>query len=335
MKISASIYSNTHRDLESIVRELDAHNVDFFHIDCNDDLGVFEDIERIRAVSDTPIDLHIIGPDPEPYYEPIIRHQVDYVSFQYETLERPLEVPASVPSKLGLAVVSSTDMGVFAPFEDRFDFILLMTTTPGRSGGVFDKSNFRKIRQLQQLYPRTQIHVDGGVNHEVSFILRNMGVYASVSGSYLMNNEFIGAALLNLKTHDIESHYLVKDFMQERDEIPLVGPEQRDVKTVVQSIEDYRMGCTLLVDEAGVLEGMITNADMRRGLLRHLNDLAELTVDEMINRDPVVANENLTVTELLQLIKRQSFPVNYIPVVDDERRATGIVCFWNLVKGEL
>lgn len=335
MKISASIYSNKHRNLEEVVRELDAHGVDLFHIDCNDDLGVFDDIERIRAVSTTPIDLHVITPDPEPYFEPIIRHQVDFVSFQYETLEKPLNVPTSVTSRLGLAIVSSTDMGVFKPFEERFEFILLMTTTPGQSGGVFDKSNFRRIRQLQRLYPSTRLHVDGGVNHEVSFILRNMGVYASVSGSYLMNNEYIGAALLNLKTHDVESHYLVRDFMQERDETPLVGPQQRDVRTVLQSIEDFRMGCTLLVDDAGVLDGMITNADMRRGLLRHMDDISKLTVDEMLNREPVVANENLTVTELLQLIKRQSFPVNYIPIVDDDNKATGIVCFWNLVKGEL
>lgn len=334
MKISASIYSNKHRHLEEVVRELDAHGVDFFHVDCNDDPAVFEDIERIRAVSRTPIDLHVITPDPEPYFEPIIRHQVDYVSFQYETLEKPLDVPPSVSSRLGLAIMSSTDMAAFAPFEERFEFILLMTTTPGQSGGVFEKSNFRHIRQLQRLYPRTRLHVDGGVNHEVSFILRNMGVYASVSGSYLMNNEYIGAALLNLKTHDVDSHYLVKDFMHEMDETPLVGPERRDVRTVLQTIEDFSMGCALLTDEAGMLEGMITNADMRRGLLSHLEAVSELTVDEMLNREPVVANENLTVTDLLQLIKQQPFPVNYIPIVDDDYRATGIVCFWNLVKGE-
>ena len=39
MKISASIYSNTEKDLTSLIKELDAHRVDFFHIDCNDNIN--------------------------------------------------------------------------------------------------------------------------------------------------------------------------------------------------------------------------------------------------------------------------------------------------------
>ena len=45
MKISASIYSTT-RDLEQVVRELDAHRIDLFHVDCNDDPKVFDDIAK-------------------------------------------------------------------------------------------------------------------------------------------------------------------------------------------------------------------------------------------------------------------------------------------------
>ena len=93
----------------------------------------------------------------------------------------------------------------------------MMATIPGESGGKFDKSNFTKIREFSQLYPDKKIHVDGGVNAEVSFILRNMGVYLSVSGSYLFNSVSIGSALLNLKLNEVESHFLVKDFMQKTD----------------------------------------------------------------------------------------------------------------------
>ena len=64
MKISASIYS-TSRDLEQVVRELDNHRIDFFHVDCNDDPKVFDDIINIRKWSKTPIDLHIISKTPE------------------------------------------------------------------------------------------------------------------------------------------------------------------------------------------------------------------------------------------------------------------------------
>ena len=48
MKISASIYSNKTKGVETLVRELDDLKVDFLHIDCNDDLSVFNDLSLIH-----------------------------------------------------------------------------------------------------------------------------------------------------------------------------------------------------------------------------------------------------------------------------------------------
>ncbi|MFO7603851.1 MAG: CBS domain-containing protein [Gammaproteobacteria bacterium] len=335
MKISASIYSNKHRELQDIVAELDAHGTDFFHIDCNDDPRVFDDIARIRQFSKTPIDLHIITPTPSRYYELIAAQPVDAVCFQYEDLQEALEIPAGITARTGLAISSNTDIDVFAPYADTLDFILIMATTPGQSGGTFDKHNFRKIRQFRQRFPRTRIHVDGGVNHEVSFILRNMGVYAAVSGSYLMNSDSIGAAMLNLKTYDIGSHYLVSDFMRQRDETPMLRPADLSVRNILQSIEDFDLGFTLLVDEAGVLQGMITNADVRKGLLKHIDNLNDIRIADMVNPTPAVAREDFTVQELLAFIQEQTFAINYLPVVNSKREVTGSVTFMNLIKGEL
>ncbi len=335
MKISASVYSSKSQSLPDIIRDLDMHGADLFHIDCNDDLAVFGDIAEIKRLSKTPVDLHIISSEPEKFFSEITARQVDYVTFQYENLQQKLEVPDSVTAKLGLAIVSDTDISVFDDYADRFDFILFMTTTPGQSGGVFDKSNFRKIRQFRQRYPQKKIHVDGGVNGEVSFILRNMGVYASVSGSYLMNSESMGAAMLNLKTHDVDSHFQVRDFMREIDEIPLLKPADRSVRTILQSIEDYDLGFTILVDEQGRLEGLVTNADVRKGLLKHTDDLNRITVADITNTHPVTARQDMSVMELLRFIKQQSFAISYLPVVDENNYVTGAVTFFNLIKGEL
>ena len=37
MKISASIYSYKNQKLEDVITDLDRHQIDMFHIDCNDD----------------------------------------------------------------------------------------------------------------------------------------------------------------------------------------------------------------------------------------------------------------------------------------------------------
>lgn len=335
MKISASVYSSKSQSLPDIINDLDVHGADLFHIDCNDDLGVFDDIAEIKQLSKTPIDLHIISSEPEKYFTKSAELNVDYITFQYENLKEKLTVPNDITAKLGLAITSETDISVFDDYAEKFDFILFMTTTPGQSGGVFDKSNFKKIRQFRQRFPDKNIHVDGGVNGEVSFILRNMGVYSSVSGSYLMNSESMGAAMLNLKTHEVDSHFQVKDFMRTADELPLLKLKDRSVHGILQSIEDYDVGFTILIDENGKLDGIVTNADVRKGLLKHTDNLNNVSVEDITNANPVTANENFSVMELLRFIKQQSFAISYLPVVDDTNKVTGAVTFFNLIKGEL
>lgn len=333
MKISASIYS-TSRPLEDIVRELDAHRIDLFHVDCNDDPKVFEDIAKIRTISKTPVDLHIITADPEKYFPLLEKTPCDYVTFQFENLLAHLHVPASIKGKLGLAITAASEIDAFDAYAERFDFILMMATIPGKSGGEFNKDIFRKIRAFRKKYPEKRVHVDGGVNGEVSFILRNMGVYASVSGSYLFKAETVGLALLNLKTHENESHFQVKDFMLSGDEIPVLKPGKRSFENVLHNIEEFQMGFTILADADNKLEGIISNADVRKGLLKNIGRLDQISETDITNKTPVTVNEHATVVELIRLIKSKKFPITYLPVVDNDNNVTGALTFFNLVKGE-
>ena len=333
MKISASIYSTT-RDLEQVVRELDAHRIDLFHVDCNDDQKVFDDIAKIRTISKTPIDLHIISSTPEKYFPLLEKTPCDYVTFQFENLPAKLEIPSTITGKLGLAITAASEIDAFEQYANRFDFMLMMATIPGKSGGEFNKEIFRKIRMFQKRYPEKRVHVDGGVNGEVSFILRNMGVYASVSGSYLFKAETLGSALLNLKTHENDSHFLVKDFMLSGDEIPVLLPGARSFENVLRSIEKHQMGFTILADNQNKLEGIISNADVRKGLLKNIDKLDDIAENDITNRTPITVNENATVVDLIRLIKSKKFPITYLPVIDNENRVTGALTFFNLVKGE-
>lgn len=335
MKISASIYSTQEKDLTKTIAELDKHKIDLFHIDCNDDLSIFDDITAIRKISRTPLDIHIISAKPEKFYPYLEKFQPEYVTFQYENLKNEIRVPKTIKSNLGLAISSDTPTKAFEKYADTFSFILIMATTPGKSGGAFNKENFAKIRQFRKAFPDKNIHVDGGVNAEVSFILRNMGVDVAVSGSFLMKAETMGAALVDLKTNEIHSHYKVSDFMYGLNEIPVLGPEHRNIKDVLLSVENGKMGFTLLVDKNDCLEGLISNADVRRGLIKNLNDLNKFKIADTINANPVKAQNEQTVAELLTFIKKQNFPITYMPVVDKNNKLTGAITFINLIKGEL
>jgi ribulose-phosphate 3-epimerase len=334
MKISASIYSDKKRPLKEVIADLVSHQVDLLHVDCNDDVSVFEDIASIREWCDLPIDLHIITEEPAKYYPLLEKHPVEYVTFQFEDLKEPVQFPSSITGKKGLAVITPTDVSVFDEYNT-FDFILIMATIPGQSGGKFDPINFKKIRDFQRKYPSKSIHVDGGVNGEVSFILRTMGVSSSVSGSYLFNEPSIGQALMNLTKRSLESHFLIKDFMIPIAESPVMKESEISLKSVLECIENGKLGFCVVTDENNKYKGLISTADVRKALIREFDSLPNINLSGLLNSEAVGLNQSVTVNEMLQLIKSKSFPITYLPVWDDEKNAVGIVTFVNLIRGEL
>jgi pentose-5-phosphate-3-epimerase len=93
------------QSLKEVIDDLVQHQVDMLHVDCNDDLAVFDDIRQIRTWCDLPIDLHIITSNPEKYFNLLIEVPVDYVTFQFEQLSKKLEIPSDITGKKGLAVI--------------------------------------------------------------------------------------------------------------------------------------------------------------------------------------------------------------------------------------
>ncbi|MBT3423356.1 MAG: CBS domain-containing protein [Bacteroidetes bacterium] len=334
MKISASIYSSKNGNLQEIINELNSLPIDFIHIDCNDNPKVFEDIVEIRRHTDKPIDLHIISPTPEAYFELIIKHQPEYITFQYEAVQRFIDIPKEILSKKGIAITTETELNVFEEFSASVDFIMFMATTPGYSKGEFRKNNFKRIRTFKKQYPSTNIHVDGGVNGEVSFILRNIGVDAAVSGSFLMRANQKSSALLDLKMNTVQSTYQIKDFMIPAKEIDTISPNRFSFSEILSSIDKNKLGFTVYVNEDKKLQGFIANADVRKGLLKNLSDLNQTTPEEITNFNPATVFDDITIQELIQYIKAQNFPVNYLPVVNREGVFTGALTFENLIKGE-
>ena len=335
MKISASVYSNKSLPLSEVIRELDQCGIDYFHIDCLDDLSVFDDIAKIRQWSSTPIDLHIISSEPQKFVEGIKEHKVDFVAFQHEDLLSPNDFPGDLDCRLGIAFTTETSLDAFEHYKDYCDFVMMMTTVPGKSGGRFQSENFRRVRKFRSKHPHVRVHVDGGVNPEVSFILRTMGVNAAVSGSYLINATSIGAALFSLKAGETASPYYVKDFMLTPEEFPVLEEKSASLESVLAAIERYRMGFCMLTGENGELSGLVSNADLRRGVLRKIDSLEDLNLQDIINRKPVFIHEDRDVHELLKLIKSKQFPILYLPVTNHRQQLIGTVTFNNLIKGEL
>jgi len=334
MKIAASIYSGKNNEFIELIQMLDEHHIDYFHVDCNDNTEVFEDIKTIRKISKTPVDLHLITSNPEKYLPLLSENPVENLTFQYENLPESFAIPDSLKHTAGLALVASTPIEKIEPYTQYISHVLFMATVPGQSGGMFDGSNFQKIRQFASKYPKIKMHVDGGINAELSFILRNMGVSLIVVGSYLFKSNYLGVSLLNLKSDNIESHYQVKQFMR-TDNLPVIDYQTADMKNVLESIEKFNLGFAVVVDRNMNMKGMVTTADIRKALIKYFPRYLDLKINEIMNPAPVFIKEDKSISELLLLIKKIHFPLLYLPVTDSNKKLTGIITFNNLIKGEV
>lgn len=336
MRISASLYSNPSVPLEQMVKDLDLFLIDYIHVDCRDDLRVFADIAALRKISRTPVDLHLITPTPTRYFDLIVEHQIEQVAFQLENIREELSLPSGFNGRFGVALLTNTPIEAFAPYEKICSFVLFMATVPGESGGAFNVGTFERIREFRARYPSKQVHVDGGVNEEISFALKSLGVSCIVSGSYLVGAENLPRALLNLKQIPHAFELKVKDFMiPVRKLVTLQRRNAVELRSVLQAMQESGLGFTLVVDDDMMLSGLITDGDIRRLLLRNIDALQGIDASQAINADPVVIDADATIGAMLEKVHQIKRPILYLPVVDSNKRLVGSVSFSDLVKGEL
>ncbi|MEQ9231966.1 MAG: CBS domain-containing protein, partial [Cyclobacteriaceae bacterium] len=197
----------------------------------------------------------------------------------------------------------------------------------------FHKDNFQRVRKFRNQFPGKGIEVDGGVNDEVGFILRMLGVQSVVSGSYLVNHESIPEALLHLRSSVIHSDFRVKDFMIERDQAPIVSADS-STQRVIQTIDNHKLGFAIVEDDEQNLVGISSNADVRKGLLKKFEDLSDLQPSDILNPTPATISEDATITEMLDFIRSKKFLISYLPVIDSENKLSGAVSFINLIRSE-
>lgn len=336
MRLSGSVYSWNDLEPTEAAQKLEIMNVDCFHIDCNDDPNVFNDIEAIKKKSRLPIDLHLITSQPQNYYDAIRDSGLEICCFQYENLEEPLEVPKDLSCRLGLAITMDTPIDVFEPFKGRFSFILLMTTVPGQSGGAFNKAVFKRIREFREKYPNKAIHVDGGVTDDVSYILKKMGVNLIVVGSYLEKTTSAINSTLSIRGLPSEtSAFQVRDFMRFPKEFPTLQEKAFTITTLLKEMSSRKSGFAIVVNEAFELTGFITDGDIRRAWLKSIETGKDVDAIDIMNPHPVTILDTETVGEMLEKICSLQQSCLYFPVVNAKKILQGAISFQDMIRGEL
>jgi arabinose-5-phosphate isomerase len=121
-------------------------------------------------------------------------------------------------------------------------------------------------------------------------------------------------------------HLKVVDLIADS-KIPRISKDST-LKEVIYEISEKRLGATV-VEENGVICGLVSDGDIRRVLEKHEN-ISGLKAIEVMTQNPISANENLLAFEALKLM--QSKKINHLVILNKDNTYRGIVHILDFIK---
>jgi len=308
MRISASVSSIPHQELGNTVKQLDVAGIDAYHLDSVESTEIFSFSTLLRDLTTKPHDLHLITSDPDKYWDQIRKSGIEAITLQLENLHSPLFIPDDLKGKVGLAVLASTSLSSFAVYRKNVSWLLIMMTTPGYSGGKFDPQLFANIIRYREAYPEIPVYIDGGVTHEVAFVLRMIGIEQIVSGSYLFSGTGISDSVEKLKSYP-DCPWNVKDIMAKGTDFFTVPRQSFGV-----------IAQTYFIDSHGSV------IDISRDR-QWIEALEQITAFSEVNGKALFVHEDLSLKQLNEILPELDFSAKYFFAVDDQHKVTGSLFF--------
>ncbi len=121
----------------------------------------------------------------------------------------------------------------------------------------------------------------------------------------------------------------VGDLMHRGDEIPLVS-EETPMKDALFEITSKRLGVTAVVDFKGMLVGVITDGDLRRGL-ESKGDIFHLKAKDLMTGNPKTIDADSLAAEAVDVMEQR--PITSLFVLENgSKKPIGVIHLHDLVK---
>lgn len=123
----------------------------------------------------------------------------------------------------------------------------------------------------------------------------------------------------------------VENVMHKGEDNPVIS-EDSTVQDALFMMTEKGLGAVSVVDEDGVLIGLVTDGDVRRGLETGSNFL-QWPVDAMMTKSPrTITNDKLAAEAMHIMEKNQPRPITVLPVVDKDHKAVGMIHLTDLLR---
>lgn len=120
----------------------------------------------------------------------------------------------------------------------------------------------------------------------------------------------------------------IKEIMIKGDKIPVIN-EKVSLKDVIVEITTKRLGVTCVVNDKGILSGIITDGDLRR-LLEKTLEIKNLKAADIMTKNPKVLKENYLASFALQ--QMENFKITSLIIIDDQKKPIGIIHLHDLIN---
>lgn len=196
VKIAPSILSADFARLGEGLKMIEAGGADIIHFDVMDGHFVpnitvgLPVVKAVRAVSNLPIDTHLMITEPARYAEEFVAAGASMVSVHVEAdphLNRTLAAIRKKGALAGIVLNPATPLTALEEALPYADYVLIMSVNPGFGGQKFLPTSIDKVRRLRQMIEskglKVKIEIDGGIDPSNAAEVVAAGAEILVAGS--------------------------------------------------------------------------------------------------------------------------------------------------------
>ena len=175
-------------------------------------------------------------------------------------------------------------------------------------------------------------HLDIKVDHEADPL--NLAPTSSTMATMAMGDALACALvkLRNFKAWDFAQFHpggslgkrllsRARDYMV-KENLPIVTPDTKVFDAIITA-SNGKLGLAIVIDEKGVLVGIITDGDVRRAVQKYQNKMFDLTVKDIMTPNPKTVRPETTLNEVDRILRK--YNIHALVVTDKDGAVVGVI----------